>query len=116
VSAHGRVALRRREHYAAWLAGVSDLPSVRPLYSDLPPSVVPYAFPLLLAEPEPDFRRLKTAGMPIWRWEDMAVTSCKTAQSYRLRLLQLPCHQGLSASELEWMIRAVRILVSGERR
>jgi hypothetical protein len=116
ASAHGCVALRRREHYAVWLAGVRDLPGVRPLYPELPQGVVPYAFPLLLAEPEPGFRRLKTAGVPIWRWEDMAVTACMTAQSYRLRLLQLPCHQGLSASELEWMIRAVRILVPGEHR
>jgi hypothetical protein len=111
ASTHGRVAARRRAHYTAWLEGVQRLPGIRPLFAELPQGVVPYAFPLLLNEPEPVFRRLKTAGVPIWRWEDMAICDCATAERYRLRLLQLPCHQGLRQDELDWMIRAVRIAV-----
>jgi hypothetical protein len=41
--------------------------------------------------------------MPIWRWDEMAVSNCPIASSYRLRLLHLPCHQELTATEMDWM-------------
>jgi len=108
-ASHGRVAHCRRENYSQWLAGVRELKGVQALFPDLPDGVVPYAFPLLIDVAGLGFHLLKLAGIPLWRWEDMAVTDCAIARDYRIRLLQLPCHQGLSAEQLAWMIRIVQL-------
>ncbi len=98
---------RRRQRYAQWLAGVRNLPGCRPLFPVLPDDCVPYMFPLLLDTPEPYFTRLKYMGMPIWRWDEMAMSDCPTASYYRLRLLHLPCHQELTNEETTWMLSAM---------
>ena len=85
---------------------------VEPLFSDLPDNVVPYAFPLLIPASGIGFHLLKLAGIPIFRWEDMAITDCAIARDYRVRLLQLTCHQELREEELDWMIRTVQKLLS----
>jgi len=38
----------------------------------------------------------------------MAMTDCPVSRDYRLRLLQLPCHQGLREEELDWMLDVFR--------
>jgi hypothetical protein len=47
------------------------------------------------------------AGVPIWRWDDMAVSDCAVATHYRLHLLHLPCHQELTAEQMAWMTHTV---------
>jgi hypothetical protein len=109
---HERIARRRRENYLRWLEGMQPVSGVYPLFPDLPEDVVPYAFPLLTDTKGMAFHLLKSAGIPMWRWEDMAVTDCPVANGYRLRLLQLPCHQELRSDELDWMIRTVQSLLT----
>ena len=111
-ASHERVANRRRANYLQWLEGVRSVPSVKPLFPYLPEGVVPYAFPLLIDAAGMGFHRLKTAGIPFWRWEDMAVTDCAISRDYRIRILQLPCHQELHAEELNWMINTVQTLLA----
>lgn len=106
-TAHDQVMRLRRENYQHWLAGVADLPSVRPLFPVLPEGAVPYAFALLTDAAGLIFHALKLAGIPIWRWEDVAKTDCPISQDYRLRLLQLPCHQDLNREEIDWMLRVL---------
>lgn len=106
-----RLIARRRRHYAAWTQGVAGLAAARPLHPALPDSCVPYMFPLLVDHPEFHFALLKRLGVPIWRWDEMARSACPVAAAYRLRLLQLPCHQDLSAAEMAWMIAAVRAVL-----
>src|SRR5665647_506392 len=73
-AAHERIAQRRRANYLKWLEGMRPLPGVKPLFPDLPEGVVPYAFPLLIDASGMGFHLLKMAGIPLLRWEDMAVT------------------------------------------
>lgn len=108
---HTRLApliARRREHYHQWRRAVAGLAHARPLYPDLPDDCVPYMFPLEIDMPDPHFFQLKQAGLPIWRWDDMAVTGCPTASRYRLHLLHLPCHQDLNRAQMDWMTSLVR--------
>lgn len=108
---HDWITERRRANYLYWLAGVEGIHGIEPLFPALPIGVVPYAFPLLADAQGLSFHALKLAGIPIWRWEDMAVEAvetCPVARDYRLRLLQLPCHQDLSDAEMDWMIDVVR--------
>ena len=102
-----RLATLRRRHYEHWLQATRDLPGCRPLFSSLPDDCVPYMFPLLIERPQADFFTLKRLGVPVWRWDETAVSDCETASSYRLRLLHLPCHQELSTDDLLWMTAAV---------
>lgn len=110
---HDRVIRRRRENYLHWLAGVAGLAGVRPLFDRLPDGTVPYAFPLLTDAAGLVFHALKLAGIPIWRWEDVATTDCPISQGYRLRLLQLPCHQDLRREEIDWMVAVLRGVLPG---
>ena len=112
-AAHDQVMRRRRENYQHWLAGVQGLQGVQPLFPELPDGVVPYAFPLLTDAGGLVFHALKLAGIPIWRWEDVAKTECPVSLDFRLRLLQLPCHQDLSREEIDWMLRVLHGVVPG---
>jgi perosamine synthetase len=102
-----RLVARRRAHYRQWLEATQDLSGCRPLFGALPDDCVPYMFPLLIDRPQSDFATLKHLGVPIWRWDEMAVSDCATASSYRLRLLHLPCHQELSLDDMRRMTAAV---------
>lgn len=98
----------RQENYRRWVQALSDLPNCHALYPEISPDVVPYMLPLYLNSPMPHFYWLKQLGVPVWRWDEMAVSNCPVADDYRLHLLHLPCHQSLSDAEMAWMIAAVR--------
>ena len=98
---------RRRDNYRTWASAIGGLPGARALFPELPPGCAPYMFPLYVSAPDPHFFTLKQAGMPIWRWDDMAVSDCPVASEYRLHLLHLPCHQGLGARQMQWMTDTV---------
>lgn len=98
------IAASRRRRYRQWVEAVQGLTRAHAFLPELPDSCAPYMFPMLITRPDPDFFLLKQAGMPIWRWDDMAVSDCSVAGSYRTRLLHLPCHQGLSDAQMDWML------------
>lgn len=104
-----QISLARRRNYQAWLAAVSDMQGCRPQFPILPDSVVPYMFPLWLDDPVRVFFRLKRAGLPIFRWDDLAVSECAVSRSARLGLIHLPCHQGVGRSEMNWMLEVLRL-------
>lgn len=111
-----RLAERRRAHYRQWLTAVDGLPGCKALYADLPIDSVPYMFPLLIDHLDPHFLAMKRLGVPIWRWDEMAVSNCPVSARYRTRLLHLPCHQALTADQLAWMTGAVRGVMRHPRR
>ncbi|HUP08288.1 MAG TPA: DegT/DnrJ/EryC1/StrS family aminotransferase [Caldimonas sp.] len=108
-----RAAQQRRANYRRWRDATRELARCRPLFDDLPEDCVPYVFPLLIDDPASQFHALKRLGVPIWRWDDLADSTCSVSQQYRHRLLQLPCHQSLTDREMDWMIGAVRCAATG---
>lgn len=100
-------ARQRRANYLVWRDAVLQLPGCQALFPDLPDGCVPYMFPLFIDHPQTHFYALKRLGMPIWRWDEMAISDCPVATRYGRHLLHLPCHQALSQGELAWMIAAV---------
>jgi perosamine synthetase len=101
------LARRRRRRYAQWVEAVSGLPGCRALFPVLPAGCVPYMFPLLVEDPARCFHPLKRVGLPIWRWDDMAISSCAVAQRYRQSVFHLPCHQALDDTQMDWMTAAL---------
>lgn len=107
-----KLSAERRRRFEQWLEAVRDLSGCRPLYPQLPVGTVPYMFPLVVDEPRLHFMPLKRLGLPIWRWDNMAlplgVPECKVSQAYRLAVFQLPCHQELTDRDMDWMMAALR--------
>ena len=74
---------------------------------------MPQVFPLVFDAPERAFPLLKQTGVPIIRfgeylWEGMDKSTCPVSVDLSRRVFQLPCHQELADSELEWMAGKVR--------
>jgi perosamine synthetase len=107
-----RLAGARRENYKYWVNAVANLPAGKALLPVLPTDCVPYMFPLLIDSPQEHFHLLKLMGVPVWRWDEMAVSGCPVAAKYRLSLLHLPCHQELTSAQMNWMAQVVRQVLS----
>lgn len=99
---------RRQYNYHRLSKATEALPNCHALFPDLPKNCAPYMFPLHIEHPTPHFYWLKLLGVPIWRWDEMAVSDCPIARDYRLHLLHLPCHQSLTEGNMEWMIAALQ--------
>lgn len=99
---------RRRNNYRRWTKAVAPLPNCHAPFPDLPENCTPYMFPLHIDHPDPHFYWLKHLGVPVWRWDEMAVSGCTVAHDYRLHLLHLPCHQSLTGEQMDWIITALQ--------
>ncbi|MGH8501162.1 MAG: aminotransferase class I/II-fold pyridoxal phosphate-dependent enzyme [Gammaproteobacteria bacterium] len=108
LSTKEAIAQKRRENYGRMAGGLSQLSTAKPLFRHLPEDVVPYMFPLVLEHPDRIFPILKSKGVPIWRWEELADSDCEISRRYSKSLLQLPCHQELRDNEMDWMIAAIK--------
>ena len=103
-----QLAQRRRRHYLRLHTAIAALPNCRALFDALPSHTVPYMFPLHIEHPDPHFFLLKRLGVPVGRWDDLAVSTCAVAADYRLHLIHLPCHQSLSDAQVDWMCQALK--------
>jgi dTDP-4-amino-4,6-dideoxygalactose transaminase len=118
LSSRQDLCRRRRRHYLALEQAVRGLPGCRPLHAALPEQVVPWIFPLLVDNPEPVFARLQAAGVPLVRFGQpmgAAAGACANARDLAQRVLGLPCHQALSAQELDAIATALRNILAGPR-
>lgn len=106
-SNRGFFAHSRRQRYLQWADAVADLPGCHALFPALPADCVPYMFPLRVQRPAQCFYPLKHLGLPIWRWDEMALSDCAVSQEYRQGVFHLPCHQQLSDADMRWMIAAL---------
>lgn len=108
------IAQARRANYRRLADALCGLPGCRPLRAQLPDDTIPYVLPLLIDDPARVFPALKRARVPVLRWEDIpdaALAACPVAARYRSALLQLPCHQALRSSEIDWIAAQVRSAV-----
>ncbi len=112
-----RIVDLRRRNYAELAGRLSQLPGARVLYGELPPTAVPYVFPLYVHEPERSYLRLRSAGIPIFRWDDVwpgrPALDGDCGVDWSTRVFQLGCHQDLSTEDIAAIAATVRHLVSG---
>jgi hypothetical protein len=109
---HERAVITRRKNFQQLVNGLSTHRGVRPIFSSLPEGVVPYMLPLYVDRPESMFGRLKLAGVPLLRWEDATIDACSVTARYARHLFLLPCHQELSADDLEWILNRIESAVA----
>jgi perosamine synthetase len=113
-----RIVTNRRSNYCALQTGLEGLPGCHLLFKNLPAGVVPYVFPMLSDDPEQHFHLLRNAGVPVIRfgeflWQSREACTCAVSADFSRRVMQFPCHQELTKSELDWMIVTIKkILLS----
>jgi len=107
-----RIIERRRVNYAALASALGRIVGARPLCPVLPDGVTPYVFPLYVDEPTASYQRLRSAGVPIFRWDEVWPGTPALDGDHGLdwanRVFQLGCHQDLSQPDMEAIARAVR--------
>lgn len=110
-SARGRVVARRREHYAAMAAAFGGRRGMRPLFPVLLDQCAPYVFPLWVDEPDAANQRLKELGVPVsrwdWLWPGVPDMPGDHGKDWSRHVLQLHCHQDMSAQDRNRVIDAV---------
>ncbi|WP_323142289.1 DegT/DnrJ/EryC1/StrS family aminotransferase [Massilia phyllosphaerae] len=104
----GRIVALRRRHYQRLQAAVAGLPGCRPLHAALPDGVCPWLFPLVVDDAEAAFARIRQLGLPVVRfaetlWPGVDAARCPDSAHLSRHVLAFPCHQELSAQELDWM-------------
>jgi perosamine synthetase len=104
---HRRLIERRRNLFHRYSDALRSVAGGKPFLDRLTAGAVPYVFPFLLANPERSFDALWEAGVPMYRWEDVAINECSTAKAYQQTLVQFPCHQELSDDQIEWLLTTI---------
>lgn len=112
-----RVVEQRRLNYQRYLEELGDLPGIEFLHPCLPDTIVPLIVPITFEKVDDIFYRLKSAGLPIWRFGeflDPEITAdiCPQSIRYSTSLLQFPCHQELKAEELDWIIEQIKVAIN----
>jgi hypothetical protein len=79
----------------------------RLISADLPTGIVPYVFPLMVANGNAAYARLRSRGIGMGRWDQIVTDVCPVARRYAETLFHLPCHQGLSREQLAGMVAAL---------
>jgi len=91
---------RRRDNYERLARTADKLKHARSIFPELPSSTNPYVFPMLLERPSPDFYSLRKNGIEALRWERLETARCSNSVFFRDHLAQIPCHEDLSASQM----------------
>jgi dTDP-4-amino-4,6-dideoxygalactose transaminase len=72
----------------------------------------PYVFPLLVDDAERIHKLFRKAEFPVWRWDDIRQSDCPVSRDYSRRLIQFPCHQGLTRRQVESIGRLLAEMVA----
>lgn len=107
-----RIVENRRRNYKALASRLRRIDGARALFPDLPDGATPYVFPLYVDDPSASYQQLRSAGVPIFRWDEIWPGTPTLDGDHGLdwahRVFQLGCHQDLSLSDIEAMATTVR--------
>lgn len=110
-----RIVGNRRRNYAALASSLSRIDGAHALRPALPDDATPYVFPLYVNDPAESYQRLRSAGVPIFRWDEIwpgtPVLHGDQGLDWAHRVFQLGCHQDLSLQDIEAMAATVRAYV-----
>ena len=110
-----RIVENRRRNYAALASSLLRIDGAHPLFPDLPDDATPYVFPPYVDDPTASYQRLRSPGIPLFRWDEVWPGTPVFDGDYGLnwahRVFQLGCHQDLSLQDIEAMAITVRAII-----
>jgi len=112
----GRIVARRRRNYRHLAALLADLPGTRVMQPELPEHAAPYVFPLWVDAPARIYQRVRSAGIPVFRWDDVwpdiPMMAGDTGSDWAVHIFQLGCHQDLELDDLAGMADTLRDILA----
>ena len=103
-----RIVARRRANYQFFNHALSGITGMHPLLPTLPNHCAPYVFPLWVDQPDPGYTELRRLEFPVSRWDrvwpSVARIEGDLGVPWSHHVLQLACHQDLTASEMRRMV------------
>lgn len=103
---------KRRDNYRFFTHTLSGVAGMHPLLPTLPDHCAPYVFPLWVDQPDPGYTELRRLSFPVSRWDRLWPTVAHIdgdlGVPWSHHVLQLACHQDLTASELRRMIATLK--------
>ena len=115
----GRIAARRRENFDRYAQYFSSVSGAQPAFPAMPEATAPYVFPLWVDDAERVYRSLRTRRLPVFRWDRIWPGTPQrkgdVGPLWSEHVLQLLCHQDLSAADIEYTAGAVLDLLQSTR-
>ena len=110
-----RIVANRRRNYVLLVEGISEIPGVRALAPALPPDAAPYVFPLWVDHPERIYHKVRKAGIPVFRWDEVWPSRPDLdddhGRLWATNVFQLGCHQDLAPADIAAMVAALEALI-----
>ena len=112
----GRIVARRRRNYRHLAALLADLPGTRLMQPELPEHAAPYVLPLWVDAPARIYQRVRSAGIPVFRWDDVwpdiPMMPGDAGSHWSVHIFQLGCHQDLELDDLAGMADTLRDILA----
>ncbi len=105
TSDYNKICKTRVDNFKLLYQELKNSPTGQP-FIEFEQDAVPYVFPFLLNNSE-DFHYIRSQGIQILRWEEFYQTSNNDFENYRTKLIQIPCHQGLTKKEISKIIAII---------
>lgn len=112
----GQIVANRRRNFAIYARHFENATGARPLFRTSSAEAVPYVFPLWVADPDRVFHALRKQELPVFRWDRIWPGTPRNARDmgplWSHHVLQLICHQDLSAADVTRTALATLSLLS----
>lgn len=109
-----RIIANRRRNYLQLAKLLADLPGTHALVPKLPDACAPYVFPLWVDEPDRTYQRVRAAGIPVFRWDELwPSTPTLVGDSgfqWSMHVFQIGCHQDLRPTDIAQMANALHAI------
>ena len=119
VLPRGRMIARRYQNFACYAKHFEGAKGARPLFPLPPDAVAPYVFPLWVDDPDQVYNALREQEFPVFRWDRIwpgtPTLEGDVGPLWSRHVLQLLCHQDLSAADIERTSLAVLSLLPAKR-
>ena len=108
-----RMVSRRQRNFDLYRQQLQALPGAHALVADRPVDSAPYVYPLWVDDADRVYQHLRDEGMPVFRWDRVwphaQVAPDDRGPAWSRHVLQLLCHQDLSAADVRRVAASVRL-------
>ncbi len=103
-----RIVDKRRQNYFYILDGLKDEENLDLSFNCRDSEFIPYMVVGKLRKPELHHPLIIQKNLPVWRWEHIYPSHCDIAKEYSRSIIQIPCHQQLSSTELAGIVDGIK--------